>query len=111
MGVHGPGAHKDFTGLCASVVRQGDPWGTLRHAGKIWSLYRDTGRLEARRENEALIHLALHDYPNAGAEICGTLTGYYRELLELAGAKNVWVKLTVLRKPEEGPTEWIAKFG
>ncbi len=104
------GAHKDFTGLYASVVRKGDPWGTLRHAGKIWSMYRDTGRLSVERQSETLAHLALHDYVNAGSMVCGTLTGYYRELLRLSGASHVRVKMTVLRAYGEGPTEWTAAF-
>ncbi len=104
------GAHKDFTGLYASVVRKNDPWGTLRHAGKIWSMYRDTGRLLVERRDEELANLSLHDYANAGPMVCGTLTGYYRELLRLSGASSVRVKMTILRPPGEGPTQWTAEF-
>lgn len=104
------GAAKDFTGLYASVVRHGDPAGTMKNAGKIWAMYRDSGRLTSTTSHAGVVHIALHDYPLVSAELCGTLTGYYRKLLCLAGAQRVSVRLTVLRPAEHGPTEWIAGF-
>lgn len=104
------GANSDFTTVYQAVVRKNDPSGTVRHFGMIWSMYRDTGRLEIRRIDETHARVLLHDYPNASPETCATLTGYYRALLRLSGASVVAVRLEILRAASQGPTEWSCYF-
>ncbi|HMJ14349.1 MAG TPA: hypothetical protein VK524_23195 [Polyangiaceae bacterium] len=108
------GASRDFARTYASFVRIGDPRGSLLLSGRIWSLYRDTGRLEVlldpenglRTEARAL----LYDYELACPEIAGTITGYFRTLVRLSGGRDVRVELVKARPYKQGPSEWTLRF-
>jgi len=104
------GAANDFNGIYASLVRKGDPWGSFGTAQKIWRLYRDTGRVEVKRDGPHKAQIFLYDYPFARPEICGTLTGYFRTLAEVSGATEVHVRLVRAQPPALGPSEWAIRF-
>jgi hypothetical protein len=104
------GAEQDFTGIYASAVRKGDPWGGLQRLGMVWSMFRDTGRLELVRESDSVARVLLHDYPMACPEICGTITGYLHRFLDLCGAEDVSVMLLRVASPKQGSSEWLVGF-
>jgi hypothetical protein len=103
------GARADLTGVHSALVKKGDPWGTLRLTPRIWSLYHDTGRLEADvTEDQATIRL--YDYVTACPEVCATLTGYFKGLLQFSGAQVVEADLVECPPPAEGPSVWKVRF-
>jgi hypothetical protein len=104
------GAEKDFGGVYSSMVKKRDPWSSLALADKIWNLYRDSGRLELKREGPGRARVFLHSYPCACPEVCGTVTGYLKKLVELCDAKNTRVKLVRAPAPDVGPSEWTIEF-
>lgn len=104
------GAKKDFAGIYSSAIRPGDPQGSLERVDRIWPLYRDTGRLEVEMQGVGAARIFLHDYPLACPEICGTMTGYLREFLTIAGAQDVTARLVDVPPSSEGPAEWSIAF-
>ncbi|HVU03825.1 MAG TPA: DUF2378 family protein [Polyangiaceae bacterium] len=105
------GAVKDFTGIYSSVIRHGDPWGALSHLNAIWHIYRDSGTLSLDRTGPGSARVLLRDYPTACPEVCGTVSGYLRAVVELSGGTDV--KVVLLRAPrmDVGPSEWSLEFG
>ena len=104
------GAEQDFTGIYASAVRKGDPWGGLERIGSVWSMFRDTGRIELVRESASSARILIHDYPMACPEINGTITGYLRRFVELCGAQDISVQLLRTQPAKQGPSEWAVRF-
>jgi hypothetical protein len=104
------GAQQDFTGIYASAVRKGDPWGGLERIGSVWSMFRDTGRIELVRDSESAARVLIHDYPMVCPEICGTITGYLHRFVELCGAHEISVQLVRMQNPKLGPTDWLVRF-
>lgn len=104
------GAQQDFTGIYASAVRKGDPWGGLERIGVVWSMFRDTGRIELVRESETAARVLIHDYPMACPEINGTITGYLQRFVELCGAQEISVQLMRTPNPKQAPSEWMVRL-
>lgn len=105
------GAQHDFQGMYASVVRPAQPQGALRRVDDIWHLYRDSGHFEIDPSGEGEFRVRLRDYPLACPEICGTVTGYIRQLLVLSGASDVRVEMIVAPPAQLGPCEWRVRLG
>jgi hypothetical protein len=103
-------AQQDLNGVYSILVRKGNPWGALHHANRIWSIYHDTGRMELVRTGPGGADIELHDYAVACPEICGTITGYLRELVVQCGAKDVECRLSKVQPPDEGPCSWSLRF-
>ena len=106
------GAARDLSGVYAGVADyyKSDPWTALLRMGRLWPLYRNTGRVEVIRLGPGKAQILLHDYAGSCPEVCGTTTGYIRHLLVLSGAKDVEVTLLNAPPPHLGPSEWSIKF-
>jgi hypothetical protein len=104
------GAEEDVAGIYTGLVRKEDPWGTLTSCAKMWHLYRDAGRMEVKREGPGRSSVFVYEYAFAGREVCSTMTGYFRKLLELAGATGIDVSMIHARLPARGPCEWVAQI-
>lgn len=81
----------DLGRVYKNLLRAGDPTATVRKMPVLWSSYHDTGRLTVTipAPCEAVYELA--DYGAPTPEMCSINCGYYRGMLELAGARDVEV--------------------
>jgi len=84
-------ARTDLSGVYSHMLRLGDPVGTLRHGSVLWRSHHDTGKLEVvvSSPERAVVQLSGFGFPSN--EICRTIKGWIRELIRMAGGKDVSV--------------------
>lgn len=84
-------ARVDLSGVYSNMLRPGDPARTLKRGSALWQSHHDTGRLEVRiaSPEHAVVRLAGFALPSR--EICGTIKGWTRELITMAGGRDVVV--------------------
>lgn len=105
------GAKAQFAAVYSMAVRDGNPIGTLKRAATTWSLYHDTGTVEVaidKAQRGATVRLA--GYPLAETRLCSTTTGYLRQLLVQAGAREVDVRLKACPRCGDGPVVWEVRW-
>jgi len=84
-------ARADLGGTYAHLIRQGDPATTLRRASISWDLYHDTGKEEVVESGDNYVVTEISGYAHPSREICLTGKGWIRELVTLAGGKEIRV--------------------
>jgi uncharacterized protein (TIGR02265 family) len=105
------GAKAQFGATYAPVVTKGDPVRTLKRAPMTWALYHNSGRVKVDIDhNGRAARVELHGYPIACPRICGSTTGYLRQLLVQSGARAPAVKMIACPRPEDGPVIWEAAW-
>jgi uncharacterized protein (TIGR02265 family) len=84
-------AEKNLTGVHKDFLVPGNPQAFLAKAPTIYSFYYQGGRrtYEAAGEREGV--LTTYDAPHYSAPDCLTVVGWYREALQMCGAKAVRV--------------------
>ncbi|MEO1365698.1 MAG: hypothetical protein AAFX50_00885 [Acidobacteriota bacterium] len=87
----------DLQEVFVDVLRQGDPAKTLKACEKVWSLYRNTGRVVATLGDTPPHRLELIDYPYTREQMVRLFTGYLETALELSGLSAFAV---------EEPADW-----
>lgn len=81
-------AQKNLTSLHEGYLSKGNPQAFLAKAGKIYSMYYETGRREYEPTGERSGTLTTFDAETYSGPDCLTVVGWYRRALELCGAKN-----------------------
>ena len=85
------GAERDFKGIYASLIRQGDVPGTLRLFPSAWRQFRDQSQLSCEELGLGTGELALREYPVNCRELAEVNAAYFETALRLAGANSVGV--------------------
>jgi hypothetical protein len=80
--------------LYRDMVVDGSPKKTLQSFPAFWSLGHSSGQLSATLERDNAAYIEMVDYPAASAETCGTIEGFYSEILKMAGA----LELTIAKR-------------
>lgn len=84
-------ARFDLGRVYKSMLRAGDPTSTVRKMPVLWSSYHDTGKLTVTIPAPCEARYELVDYGAPSPEMCSINVGYYRAMLEMAGARDVEV--------------------
>ncbi|MDB4965156.1 MAG: hypothetical protein JWN44_845 [Myxococcales bacterium] len=84
-------AREHLAGIYRGHVRPGDLERTLRSGTALWRNYHDTGDLTSEFDAPLQATIRLRDFAAASREFCRLLTGYFTELLDQAGGKEVKV--------------------
>jgi hypothetical protein len=88
-------AREHLSGIYRNHIRGSELERTLSSAAALWRNYHDTGDMSAEEEAPRRWILRLDGFAAPSREFCRLLAGYFRELAEVAGAKQVEVtKLT-----------------
>jgi len=77
--------------LYRAMVVNGDPRLTLQTFPNYWPLGHSSGRLTVAFERGNAASIEIFDYQAASDETCGTIQGFYAELLKMAGAIDVQI--------------------
>jgi hypothetical protein len=102
-------AARDLVEIYDSMVRRGDPRGTLEQLDALWRLYHDTGRMAVVQEPGGAVRIELYDFLYGGEDFARLMRGYLAEALRLAGAANP--EVTVLHLGDaERPWRWRARW-
>jgi hypothetical protein len=84
-------AREHLAGVYRGHLRAGDLERTLQSASALWRNYHDTGEMTVTLEGPGRAALQLRGFASTTAEFCRLLRGYFTELAEQAGAKEVVV--------------------
>jgi hypothetical protein len=84
-------AREHLAGVYRAHVRAGDVERTLRSGATLWRNYHDTGTLSVELDGERQAIVRLRDFAATSREFCRILTGYFTELVDQAGGKDVAV--------------------
>ncbi|HVP28098.1 MAG TPA: hypothetical protein VMW35_02930 [Myxococcota bacterium] len=79
----------DLRGVYKHFLRPGDPTATIRKMAVLWSSYHDTGRLAVILTAPCEVRFELVAYAAPSLEMCAINAGYFRGMLELAGAREI----------------------
>jgi hypothetical protein len=82
-------AREHLEGIYRGHVRPGDLERTLRSGTSLWRNYHDTGDLSTEFDGPMQATIRLRDFAATSREFCRLLGGYFTELLEQAGGKDV----------------------
>jgi len=82
-------AQRHLTGIHASFIEAGNPQAFLKKAEMIYEYYYDTGYREYRETGPNSGILTTYDAETYSTPDCLTVIGWYKEALEMCGAKNV----------------------
>ena len=96
-------AREHLAGIYRGHLRPGDLERTLMSATALWRNYHDTGDMSSVVEAPYRALLRLRDFAAASREFCRLLSGYFSELAEQAGGKQV--KVTKLDCVLDGAVE------
>lgn len=102
-------ASLDLVELYDSMVRRGDPRGTLEQLDALWRLYHDTGRVQVVHEPGGSVRLELHDFLYGGESFARLMRGYVAEAIRLAGARDPEVTILHLGDAER-PWRWRVRW-
>ena len=84
-------AREHLAGIYRAHVRTGDVERTLRSGVTLWRNYHDTGTLTVELETSQQAIVCLRDFAATSREFCRLLTGYFTELVDQAGGRDVTV--------------------
>lgn len=84
-------AREHLAGVYRAHVRTGDVERTLRSGATLWRNYHDTGTLTLELDTPGHAIVRLRDFAATSREFCRILTGYFAELVDQAGGKDVTV--------------------
>ena len=84
-------AREHLAGIYRGHVRTGDVERTLRSGATLWRNYHDTGTLTVELDTPRQALIRLRDFAATSREFCRILTGYFSELVDQAGGKDVTV--------------------
>ena len=84
-------AREHLAGIYRVHVRSGDVERTLRSGATLWRNYHDTGTLTVELDAPRQGTIRLRDFAATSREFCRLLTGYFTELVDQAGGKDITV--------------------
>ena len=90
----------DLLEIFSDCLHVGNPAATLEDYGRLWSLYRSSGRMQAEIGGGRPHRLHLIDYPILNAEMVRLISGYIEAGLELSGLSEPGVT---------EPQEWASE--
>ena len=103
-------ALRDMQGLYSHLLRPGDPEGTLRLGAATWKAYHDTGDFRVSFAEPGTAVLELSGYGLPSSEMCRLLRGWYTQLIEMTGAKDVDLTKTHCRNQGDNHCAWLAEW-
>ena len=90
----------DLREVFSDHLHPGDLRATMRAFERLWSLYRDSGRVEVTIAESLPYHLCLIDFAFLSADTVRLFTGYIETAFELAGLRDLRVIEPVEWTPE-----------
>jgi hypothetical protein len=84
-------AREHLAGIFRGHVRADDVERTLRSGATLWRNYHDTGTLTVELDAPRQAIVRLRDFAATSREFCRILTGYFTELVDQAGGKDITV--------------------
>lgn len=104
------GCQNYYEGAYRSLLRSGDPGGTLRNYDKLWKLRHDTGHVGVEIQSASSAAVELRDYVIVCRELCGTVSGTIRGVLEFAGATGIEIGKRSCRVDGHSACRWQATW-
>jgi hypothetical protein len=92
------------------LLRESDELALPRRALVLWQSMHDTGQMSLKLEDPGHARIDVIDYAMPSREICGTITGYMRETLAIAGLKDPIVMKTACRAGGKDACTWRATW-
>ena len=90
-------AERDLRGIHRLFLRMANPAFVLEKASEYWSRFHDEGHFVVERPTETSAIGTLRGLSVVDARYCRYLRGYIRRLLELVGARGVYIEHTECR--------------
>jgi hypothetical protein len=94
----------------AHLLREADELALPRRALVLWQSMHDTGQMTLKVEEPGHARIDVLGYALPSREICGTVTGYMRETLGIAGLKDPIVMKTACRAGGKEACTWRATW-
>jgi hypothetical protein len=96
-------ARMDLGGIYRNYLRAGDPERTLAWMGALWRSAHDSGEVNVTIERPGVAVVTMTRFEVKSRGICGIVTGYLMETIELTGARGARVRHTSCRCVENAP--------
>ena len=103
-------AREHLSGIYRGHVRASELERTLTAAAALWRNYHDTGDMTADMEAPKRWILRLDGFAASSREFCRLLSGYFRELAEVAGASQVEVTKLICCLDGAADCRWLLQW-
>lgn len=102
-------ARVDLVEVYSSMVQKGNVWGTLERLPRLWRLYHDSGKADVGMLRNTEARIMVSDFAYADEDFCRFLSGYFHEMVQLAGGRDTEIRALKLGGPGRVAT-WHARW-